>query len=53
MTNTYGHLCPEERGAIMAMKLRGSRARSIGRTHGRAASTITRELRRNTSLHDG
>lgn len=47
MTTTYGHLCAEERGAIMAMKLQGSSARAIGRTLGRCASTITRELRRN------
>jgi IS30 family transposase len=47
MTSTYGHLCAEERGAIMAMKLQGSSARTIGLALGRAPSTITRELQRN------
>ena len=47
MTTTYNHLGAEERGAIMAMKLGGMSARSIGQALTRAPSTITRELLRN------
>lgn len=46
MTTTYNHLGAEERGAIMAMKLGGMSARSIGQSLARAPSTITRELLR-------
>jgi IS30 family transposase len=47
MTNIYRHLSAEERGAIMAMKMRGESARAISTTLARAPSTITRELLRN------
>jgi len=47
MTRTYEQLSAEERGVIMALSTQGSSARAIARTLQRAASTITRELRRN------
>ncbi|WP_457337891.1 helix-turn-helix domain-containing protein [Rhizobacter sp. P5_C2] len=47
MTRTYEQLSAEDRGVIMALSSQGSSARAIARTLQRAASTITRELRRN------
>lgn len=50
MKSHYRHLSAEDRGAIMAMSLRGCNARSIGRALCRAPSSITRELQRNGYL---
>lgn len=47
MPASYQQLSAEERGTIMAMKREDSSAREIAHCLGRAASTITRELRRN------
>lgn len=47
MKSHYRHLSAEDRGAIMAMRLQGCSARSIGRALCRAPSSITRELQRN------
>jgi transposase, IS30 family len=47
MTVNYNHLCAEERGTIMAMKLQGCSARAIAKALQRSPSTVTRELRRN------
>ena len=47
MTRTYEQLSAEDRGVIMALSSQGSSARAIARTLQRAASTVTRELRRN------
>ena len=47
MSRTYEHLSAEERGVIMAMKVRHGSARSIAAVLKRSPSTITRELRRN------
>lgn len=47
MPTNYRQLSAEERGTIMAMKREEKSAREIARCLGRAASTITRELRRN------
>lgn len=43
----YEQLCAEERGTIMAMTLQGRSTRDIARALNRAASTISRERRRN------
>ena len=50
MGSRYNHLSAEERGAIMAMKVRGDSGRAIAAALGRAQSTIARELRRNGYL---
>jgi len=50
MTRTYKHLGAEERGVIMAMRLRGDGVRAIGAALGRSPSTISRELRRNAPV---
>ena len=47
MGQQYAHLSAEERGTIMAMRVRGASGREIARVLARASSTITRELRRN------
>jgi IS30 family transposase len=47
MTRTYQQLSAEERGVVMAMKLRCCSMRSIASALGRAPSTVSRELRRN------
>ena len=44
----YEQLKPEERVMIASMKLQGASLRTIGRVLGRPASTVSRELRRNT-----
>ena len=43
----YSHLTAEERDRIAGLKADGLSLRSIARALGRAASTISRELRRN------
>lgn len=50
MTRAYKHLSPEERGAIMGMKLNGASCYAIGKALGRAPSTIARELQRNAPI---
>ena len=45
---TYQQLQPEERMTIASMKQQGSSVQAIARTLGRAASTVSRELARNT-----
>src|SRR5512143_2736128 len=45
MGRRYGHLSHEERGVIFAERRRGASLREIGELRGRAASTISRELR--------
>ena len=45
---TYQQLQPEERVTIASMKQQGSSVRAMARTLGRAASTVSRELNRNT-----
>lgn len=47
MGHRYSHLSCEERGTIMAMKLRHESGRAIAQALGRSPSTIARELRRN------
>lgn len=47
MDGQYQHLSAEERGAIMALQHQGQSVRAIALVLGRAASTISRELRRN------
>src|SRR5216684_2462364 len=44
----YQQLQPEERMTIASMKQQGSSVRSMARTLGRSASTVSRELARNT-----
>ena len=43
----YAHLTAEERDRLAALKAEGLSLRAIARTLGRAASTISREVRRN------
>jgi transposase, IS30 family len=43
----YAHLTADERDRIAELKADGASLRAIGRALGRAASTISRELRRN------
>src|SRR6516225_3261117 len=45
---TYQQLQPEERVTIASMKQQGSSVRAMARTLGRSASTVSRELTRNT-----
>src|SRR5271168_965222 len=45
---TYQQLQPEERMTIASMKQQGSSVRAMARTLGRPASTVSRELTRNT-----
>jgi len=45
---TYQQLKPEERVTIASMKQQGSSVRAMARTLGRPASTVSRELTRNT-----
>ena len=45
---TYQQLQPEERVTIASMKQQGSSVRAMARTLGRSASTVSRELNRNT-----
>src|SRR5258707_1484647 len=45
---TYQQLQPEERMTIASMKQQGSSVRAMARTLGRSASTVSRELTRNT-----
>lgn len=47
MGSRYAHLSAEERGVIMVMRSQGSSIRAVAGLLGRAASTISRELRRN------
>lgn len=47
MGESYFHLSPEERGAIMAMLAAGRSARAIAEVLGRSPSTVSRELKRN------
>ncbi|AUN94476.1 IS30 family transposase [Pseudazoarcus pumilus] len=47
MQRNYTHLSAEERGLIMAERLRGSSGAHIARILGRCRSTISRELSRN------
>jgi len=47
MERTYTHLSAEERGLIMAERLRGTSGGQIARMLGRCRSTISRELNRN------
>ncbi len=47
MGTSYQQLSAEERGVIMALTSQGCSSRKIARELGRAASTISRELRRN------
>jgi len=49
MGRRYNHLSSEERGLIMAERIRGSPAASIARQFGRPRSTVTRELARNAT----
>jgi IS30 family transposase len=44
----YKHLQPEDRVTIASLKQQGYSVRAIARTLGRPASTVSRELRRNT-----
>jgi transposase, IS30 family len=43
----YAHLTAEERDRLAGLKANGLSLRAIARTLGRAASTISREVRRN------
>jgi len=45
---TYQQLQPEERMTIASMKQQGSSVRAMARTLGRSASSVSRELTRNT-----
>lgn len=47
MGKQYEHLSAEERGTIMALRHTGRSIREVARVLDRAASTISRELRRN------
>ena len=49
----YEQLKPEERVALAGMRLAGASQRSIAAALGRAPSTISRELRRNTCAETG
>jgi IS30 family transposase len=50
---TYHQLTQEERYAITAQLMCGDSQAEIARTLDRARSTISRELRRNRTRHDG
>jgi len=47
--NHYHHLSTRERESILFMRGEGKGIRTIAATLGRAASTISRELKRNTT----
>jgi IS30 family transposase len=47
-TTQYRQLQPEDRMTMASMRQQGSSARAMARALGRSASTITRELKRNT-----
>lgn len=49
----FEQLKPEERVVIASMKLQGASVRAMGRVLGRAASTVSRELRRNACADAG
>jgi transposase, IS30 family len=49
----YRHLSAEERHSIAILKLQGLSQRAIATALGRSPSTISRELTRNVSTHDG
>lgn len=49
----YHHLTLEERAAMAPMRILGWSRREIARTLGRAPSTISRELHRNTDPWGG
>ena len=49
----YEQLKPDERMVIASLRLQGASMRSIARTLGRPASTVCRELRRNTCPDTG
>lgn len=48
MQNHYNHLSTEERVTLMLMRRQGDSLRAIGQVLGRSASTMSRELRRNS-----
>ena len=50
---TYQQLSQEERYLITALRRCGHSINSVARALGRSPSTISRELRRNTTTHDG
>ena len=49
----YEQLKPEERVAIASMRLQGKGVRAMAQTLGRSASTVSRELRRNSAEEAG
>jgi len=49
----YQHLTTEERESIWELRFEGNGPREIGRRIGRSASTISRELDRNSYQHNG
>jgi IS30 family transposase len=50
---TYEQLKPEHRVVIASLRLQGESTRAIARALGRSASTVSRELRRNTCPESG
>lgn len=48
MTTCFRQLQPEERVSLGALRLEGKSLREIGRTLGRSAATLSREIRRNS-----
>jgi IS30 family transposase len=53
MTSRYTHLQPEERFTQASLVQQGWSGRAIARLLGRSASTVCRELARNSTLGDG
>lgn len=51
--NHYQHLTMDERESIWELRLKGTGLREIGRKIGRSASTISRELKRNSYSTNG
>lgn len=51
--SSYHHLQPEERMTIASLTQQGWRVRAMARTLGRSASTVSRELSRNTCSKKG
>ena len=49
----YEQLKPEDRVAIAGLRLQGEGMRAIARVLGRSASTVSRELRRNSCPESG